>query len=44
MKYLGIMISDGGSMQHEVEARIGCASRVVRGMRQAILRRRELSK
>ena len=28
MKYLGVMISDDGSMQREVEARVGCASRV----------------
>ena len=26
MKYLGVMISDDGSMQREVEARVGCAS------------------
>ena len=44
MKYLGVMISGGGSMDREVEARIGCASRVVGGMSQAILMRRELSK
>ena len=24
MKYLGVMISDDGSMQREVEARVGC--------------------
>ena len=44
MKYLGVMISGDGSMDREVEARIGCASRVIGGMSQAILRRRELSK
>ena len=44
MKYLGVMISGDGSMEREVEARIGCASRVIGGMSQAILRRRELSK
>ena len=32
MKYLGVMISDDGSMQREVEARVGCASRVIRGL------------
>ena len=44
MKYLGVMISDDGSMQREVEARVGCASRVIGGLNQAILERRELSK
>ena len=44
MKYLGVMISDDGSMQREVEARLGCASRVIGGLNQAILGRRELSK
>ena len=43
-KYLGVMISDDGSMQREVEARVGCASRVIRGLKQAILGKRELSK
>ena len=43
MKYLGFMISGGDSMDQEVEARIGCASRIIGGMSQAILRR-ELSK
>ena len=38
-KYLGVIISDDGSMQREVKTRIGCASRVVGGMDQAILRR-----
>ena len=44
MKYLGVMISDDGSMQHEVEAMVGYELRVVGGMHQAILKRRELSK
>ena len=44
MKYLGVMISGDGSMQREVEARVGCASRVIGGLNQAILGRRELSK
>ena len=43
MKYLRVMISGGYSMGREVEARIGCASRVIGGMSRAILRRRELS-
>ena len=38
-KCLGVIISDDGSMQREVKTRIGCASRVVGGMDQAILRR-----
>ena len=44
MKYLGVMISDDGSMQQEVEARVGCASRIIGGLKQAILGRRELTK
>ena len=44
MKYLGVMISGDGSMQREVEARVGCASQVIGGLNQAILGRRELSK
>ena len=39
-----VMISDDGNMQCEVEARNGCASRVVGGMNEAILRRKELCK
>ena len=31
MKYLGFMISGDGSMNREVKARIGCASRVIGG-------------
>ena len=38
------MISGDASMQREVEARVGCASRVIGGLNQAILGRRELSK
>ncbi len=44
MKYLGVMIGGDGSMQREVEARVGGASRVIGGLNQAILGRRELSK
>ena len=44
MKYLGVMISGDGSMQREVEARIGGATRVIAGMSQEVLRRRELRK
>ena len=44
MKYLGVMISDDGNMQREVEARVGCALRVIGGLNQAILGRRGLSK
>ena len=44
MKYLGFMISGGDSMDQEVEARIGRASRIIGGTSQGILRRRELSK
>ena len=44
MKYLGVMISGDGTMQREVEARIGGATRVIGSMSQEVLRRRELSK
>ena len=44
MKYLRVMISSDGSIEKEVEARIGCAERMVGGMREAVLRRKELSK
>ena len=44
MKYLVVMTSDNGSMQQEVEVRVGCASRAIGGLNQAILGRRELSK
>ena len=44
MKYLGVMISGDGSMQREVEARIGGATRVIGGISQEVLRRREFSK
>ena len=44
MKYLGVMISSDGSIEKEVEARIGCAVRMVGGMSEAVLRRKELSK
>ena len=43
MKYLGVMISSDGSIEKEVEARIG-AARIVGGMSEAVLRRKELSK
>ena len=44
MKYLGVMISGDGSMQREVEARVGCAPQVIGVLNQAILGRRELNK
>ena len=44
MKYLGVMISSDGSIEKEVEARIGSAARMVGGMSEAVLRRKELSK
>ena len=44
MKYLGIMISSDGSIEKEVEARIGSAARIVEGMSEAVLRLKELSK
>ena len=38
------MISGDGSMQREVEARVGCASQVIGRLKQAIPWRKELSK
>ena len=42
MKYLGVMISSNGSMEKEVEARIESAVRMIGGMSEAVLRRKEL--
>ena len=44
MKYLGVMISVNRSMEKEVEARIGNATRMIGGMSEVVLRRNELSK
>ena len=44
IKYLGVMISGDGSMQRELEARIGAGAKVIGGMSQEVLGRRELSK
>ena len=44
MKYLGVMISSDGSMEKEVEARIGSATQVIGGMSEIVLRRKELSR
>ena len=44
MKYLGVMISSDASMDKEVEARIGNATRVIGGMNEMVLRRKELSR
>ena len=44
MKYLGVMISSDGRMEKEIEARIAMATRLVGGMGDTVLSRRELSK
>ena len=44
IKYLGVLISSDGSMEKEVEARIGSATRVIGGMNEIVLRRKELSR
>ena len=44
MKYLGVMVSNDGSMEKEIEARIGNATRVIERMNNAIMRRKELSR
>ena len=36
MKYLVVMISSDGSMEREVEARIGSATRMTRGMKEIV--------
>ena len=43
MKYLGVMISSDGRMEKEIEARIAMATRLVGGMGDTVLSRRELS-
>ena len=37
------MVSNDGSMEKEIEARIGNATRMIGGMNDAVLRRKELS-
>ena len=44
MKYLGVLISSDGRMEKEVEARIGSATRVIGGMNEIVLRRKELGR
>ena len=44
LKYLGAFISSDGSMEKEVEARIGSATQVIGGMNEIVLRRKELSR
>ena len=44
MKYLGVMVSSDGSMEKEVEARIGSATQVIGGLSEIVLRRKELSR
>ena len=44
MKYLGTMISSDGSMDSEVEQRIGMASRMVGAIGSTVLGRKELTK
>ena len=43
-KYLRVIISSDGRMEKEVEARFASATRMVGGMSERVLRRRELSK
>ena len=44
MKYLGVITTSDGRMEKEVEARIASATRMVGGMSERVLKRRELSK
>ena len=41
---MGVMISSDGSVEKEIEARTGNATRVIGGMSDAVLRRKELSR
>ena len=42
--YLGAMISGNGSMDGEVELRIGMAARMIRAIGRSVLERKELTK
>ena len=42
LKYLGVMISNDGRMEKEVEAKIGGATRLIGGLNDVVLRRKEL--
>ena len=44
MKYLGVMISSDGSMDREVEQRIGAASKMIGAIGRTVLGRKELTK
>ena len=44
MKYLGVMISDDGSMDEEVEHRIGTVTRMIGAMCTKVLQKSELSR
>ena len=44
MKYLGVFIYSDGSMEKEVEARIGSATRMLGGLSEIVLKREDLSK
>ena len=44
MKYLGAMISSDGSMDSEVEQRIGMASKMIGAIGRTVLGRKELTK
>ena len=44
MKYLGVMISSDGSMDSEVEQRIGMASKIIGAIGRTVLGRKELTK
>ena len=44
MKCLGVLSNSDGSIEKEVEVRLGSAARMVGGMSEAVLRRKELSK
>ena len=44
MKYFGVLISSDDRMEKEVEARIAMATRMLGGMSDMVLSRRELSK
>ena len=44
IKYLGVMISSNGNTEKDIEARIGSAVRMIGGMSEAVLQKKELSR
>ena len=43
-KYLGVLFTSEGKMQHEIDGQIGAASTVMRMLKQSVVMKRELSR